>query len=73
MLNLSVFYYEILHLPDRACIVAKAACDDAHETGIFSKRKSPEDEEEQKEAIEIYTNICLNLRRWTNQLVPHVS
>lgn len=73
MLNLSVFYYEIYNSAERACIVAKASCDDAVETGLFSKRRKNEDEDSQREAIEVYENIRSNLKRWTAHLVPHVS
>jgi 14-3-3 protein epsilon len=70
MLNLSVFYYEILNSPERACIVSKAACDDAIDVGLLSDQKKPEDENEQKEAIELFNSITANLRRWCSHLYP---
>ena len=73
MLNLSIFYYEIYNSAERACIVAKAACDDAVETGLFSRRLKSENEDLQREASEIFEAIRNNLKKWTAHLVPHVS
>jgi 14-3-3 protein epsilon len=73
MLNLSIFYYEIYNSAERACVVAKAACDDAFDTGLFSKRLKSENEGLQRESAEIYETIRNNLKKWTAHLVPKVS
>lgn len=72
MLNLSIFYYEIYNSAEWACIVAKAACDDAVETGLFSKRFKSEKEGIQRQSAEIYETIRNNLKKWTAHLVPQV-
>ena len=70
MLNLSVFYYEILNSPERACIVSKAACDDALDVGLLSDQKKHEDESDHKEAVEIFNSITANLRQWCSHINP---
>ena len=69
MLNFSIFYYEIYNEPERACIVAKAACDDAIDAGILSKKHSGADSEER---LTIFNLIRSNLIKWTTNLTSTV-
>lgn len=74
-LNFSVFYYEILNSPDRACRLAKAAFDDAiAELDTLS-------EESYKDSTLIMQLLRDNLTLWTSDMqaegklqhVPHLS
>ncbi|CAH1800607.1 unnamed protein product [Owenia fusiformis] len=60
-LNFSVFYYEILNSPDRACRLAKAAFDDA----ISDVTKS---EESYKDSTLIMQLLRDNLTLWTSDM-----
>jgi len=61
-LNFSVFYYEILNSPDRACRLAKAAFDDAiAELDTLS-------EESYKDSTLIMQLLRDNLTLWTSDL-----
>lgn len=61
-LNFSVFYYEILNSPDRACRLAKAAFDDAiAELDTLS-------EESYKDSTLIMQLLRDNLTLWTNDM-----
>jgi len=59
-LNFSVFYYEVLNSPDRACLLAKAAFDDA-----ISVMDSL-DEEQYKDSATIMQLLRDNLTLWTS-------
>jgi 14-3-3 protein epsilon len=61
-LNFSVFYYEILSSPEKACQIAKQAFDEAinHLDGIG--------EEEYKDATLIMQLIRDNLTLWTSDM-----
>ena len=63
-LNFSVFYYDILNSPDRACHLAKQAFEDA-----FTELNSLS-EENYKDSISIFTMQLLrdNLTLWTVRL-----
>jgi hypothetical protein len=67
MLNFSIFYYDIYNEPERACIVAKAACDDAIDAGVLSMKNSAK---ELGESLAIFNLIRDNLTRWTSHLTP---
>jgi len=61
-LNFSVFYYEILNSPDRACRLAKAAFDDAiAELDTLS-------EESYKDSTLIMQLLRDNLTLWTSDM-----
>nr|CAD7578584.1 unnamed protein product [Timema californicum] len=61
-LNFSVFYYEILNSPDRACRLAKAAFDDAiAELDTLS-------EESYKDSTLIMQLLRDNLTLWTSDI-----
>lgn len=61
-LNFSVFYYEILNSPDRACRLAKAAFDDAiAELDSLS-------EESYKDSTLIMQLLRDNLTLWTSDM-----
>ncbi|KAL3856775.1 hypothetical protein ACJMK2_011494 [Sinanodonta woodiana] len=63
-LNFSVFYYEILNSPDRACRLAKAAFDDAiAELDTLS-------EESYKDSTLIMQLLRDNLTLWTSDMNP---
>ena len=62
-LNFSVFYYEILNSPDRACHIAKQAFDDAiAELDTLS-------EESYKDSTLIMQLLRDNLTLWTSELI----
>lgn len=70
-LNFSVFYYEILNSPDRACRLAKAAFDDAiAELDTLS-------EESYKDSTLIMQLLRDNLTLWTSDMqgegIDHVD
>ncbi|XP_053863993.1 14-3-3 protein epsilon isoform X2 [Malaclemys terrapin pileata] len=66
-LNFSVFYYEILNSPDRACRLAKAAFDDAiAELDTLS-------EESYKDSTLIMQLLRDNLTLWTSDMQGDVS
>ena len=73
MLNFSLFYYEIINDPERACIIAKAACDDAVEGNLFFKEPTEGMKASNDEARHIYSLIRANLINWSSQLVPRAS
>jgi 14-3-3 protein epsilon len=64
-LNFSVFYYEILNSPDRACHLAKAAFDDA-----LSGLDALSDESAYKDATLIMQLLRDNLTLWTSEENP---
>ena len=59
-LNFSVFYYEILNSPDRACQLAKSAFDEA------SAELDPLGEESYKDSTLIMQLLRDNLTLWTS-------
>merc|ERR1712110_1197411 len=61
-LNFSVFYYEILNSPDRACRLAKAAFDDA------IAELDPLSEESYKDSTLIMQLLRDNLTLWTSDM-----
>ncbi|KAI1291830.1 14-3-3 protein epsilon [Halotydeus destructor] len=66
-LNFSVFYYEILNSPERACRLAKAAFDDAiAELDTLS-------EESYKDSTLIMQLLRDNLTLWTSDLDPNLD
>mmetsp|Transcript_2300 Transcript_2300/g.4645 ORF Transcript_2300/g.4645 Transcript_2300/m.4645 type:complete len:184 (-) Transcript_2300:41-592(-) len=62
-LNFAVFYHQVLKQPDKACLLAKAAFDDA-----VSMMDQLEDEHYQ-EASTLMRTLRDNLTAWTNQLM----
>jgi 14-3-3 protein epsilon len=68
MLNYSIFYYDIYNEPERACIISKAACDDATEHGLFFKDPKEEKEFDLAESRKIYNSIRGNLVLWSSGL-----
>ena len=62
-LNFSVFYYEILNSPDRACRLAKAAFDDA------IAELDTLNEESYKDSTLIMQLLRDNLTLWTSDLI----
>jgi len=63
-LNFSVFFYEILNSPEKACLLAKAAFDDA-----LSDINGLE-EQGYKDAASIMQLLRDNLSLWTSDMVP---
>jgi len=63
-LNFSVFYYEILNSPDRACRLAKQAFDDA-----ISELDSL-NEDSYKDSTLIMQLLRDNLTLWTSDMQP---
>ena len=61
-LNFSVFYYEILNSPERACRLARAAFDDA-----ISGLDTLSEEENYKDATLIMQLLRDNLTLWTTE------
>merc|ERR1711964_766988 len=59
-LNFSVFYYEVLNSPDRACLLAKSAVDDA--ISIMDTL----DEDQYKDSATIMQLLRDNLPLWTS-------
>jgi 14-3-3 protein epsilon len=59
-LNFSVFYYEVLNSPDRACLLAKAAFDEA--ISVMDNL----DEEQYKDSATIMQLLRDNLTLWTS-------
>merc|ERR1719191_11431 len=59
-LNFSVFYYEVYSAPEKACMLAKAAFDDA--MGVLD---SLQDEETYKDSAQIMQLLRDNLTLWT--------
>jgi 14-3-3 protein epsilon len=66
-LNFSVFYYEILNSPERACLLAKAAFDDA--LAVMDGL----DEDSYKDAATLMQLLRDNLALWTADMVPSVN
>ena len=62
-LNFSVFYYEILNAPDRACQLAKAAFDDA-----IAELDSNQGKESLKDSTLIMQLLKDNLTLWTSDM-----
>lgn len=61
-LNFSVFYYEILNSPDRACRLAKAAFDDASaELDTLSERSY-------EQSTLVLQLLRHNITRWTSDM-----
>ena len=63
-LNFSVFYYEILNSPDRACRLAKAAFDDA------IAELDTLNEDSYKDSTLIMQLLRDNLTLWTSDMTP---
>lgn len=61
-LNFSVFYYEVFSSPEKACVLAKAAFDDA-----ISAMDSL-DEEQYKDSATIMQLLRDNLTLWTSDM-----
>lgn len=61
-LNFSVFYYEVLNSPERACLLAKAAFDDA-----ISVMDNLE-EDQYKDSATIMQLLRDNLTLWTSDM-----
>jgi 14-3-3 protein epsilon len=70
MLNFSIYYYEIMHNPERACIIAKAACDDAIEGNLFFRGPCESAKPTVEQSRHIFGLIRANLIKWSSQLVP---
>ena len=66
MLNFSIFYYDIYNDAERACVVAKSACDDAIDAGIRSKKHA--DDNDADERMNVFNTIRSNLIKWSSQL-----
>ena len=71
-MNLSVFYYEVYNSPERACILGKAACDEAIDGGLFHEIQNGEGTEAHRESAEIVELIQKNLSKWSARLVASV-
>merc|ERR1711977_560774 len=61
-LNFSVFYYEVLNSPERACLLAKAAFDDA------ISAMDNLDEDQYKDSATIIQLLRDNLSLWTSDM-----
>ena len=73
-MNFSVFYYEVYNSPERACVLAKAACDEALDGGLmYAIKKGMDTEEEYLESAEIVRLIQGNLCKWAARLVAAVK
>jgi 14-3-3 protein epsilon len=70
-MNFSVFYYEVYNSPERACILAKAACDEAIDGGLEYAAQNVEKEGEHVFAgsAEIVRLMQNNLSKWAARLV----
>ena len=68
LMNFSVFYYDVYHSPERACLLSKTAYDDAIEGGLFQPRRVAEDGDEYNNSLEILKLLKGNLQFWTRQL-----
>ena len=66
-LSFSVFYYESLNSPDRACLLAKAAFDDA--LVVIESL----DEQQYQEAATILSLLRDNLTLWTSSMTRQDS
>lgn len=74
-MNFSVFYYEVYNSPERACILAKAACDEAIDGGLEYAAKNVEKEGEHIYAgsAEIVRLMQNNLSKWAARLVASAT
>jgi 14-3-3 protein epsilon len=63
-LNFSVFYYEVFSSPEKACLLAKSAFDDA--IAVMDKL----DDESYKDSAQIMQLLRDNVTLWTNDMAP---
>ena len=66
-LNFSVFYYEVMAMPERACLLSKAAFDDS------LADISTLDGEQYKDAAATMQLLRDNLTLWTSEMMPRTK